>query len=282
MPSLLHSNKALRVISFLFFLSIPAWCRAQALPYGAYAASLADAVSGFPKLPQLRPNPAVLAYQPRFLFSTYAGQGFGLSALRQGGLKMAIPTRAHVVGLSVHSFGNETYREVAVSFALSGVWKPASNRPLYLGLSSTVRTISIDGFGTRYAPHISAGYLVELWPALHLGLAYETKLYPTELAWAARLHVGLGLEASPGFWLLAGWMKERGFSPMGQFALETPVLPLLALQVGLTNKPLRYSAGLQIRLSRLRIGFSGTYHIFLGWTPSIAAYLIGRRPKAQP
>ena len=271
-----------RYAAFIWLAFLSSLLAAQPMDSGTRAAGLAGATVALGDLLSIRPNPAAIADANTFAVTLFASRGFNLPALKLGSAGFVAPLSFVTVGVDAQTLGDELFRETDLRLGFARALKLGSSRSIYTGVSGTVRSTSIRDYGNRTALALSFGTLVEIWPALFWGFAYENLAQsnsPSRLP--ERMHIGLAFNSMLPTQILASVAKERDFPISARVGLEHRIGKILRLQTGFATQPNRVAAGLEILLKWIAVGIAGERHEFLGWTPGISANLFLTSPSAH-
>lgn len=239
----------------------------------ARADALGNGTTGVPAAVGVQSNPAASAALtgPTALF--YARQGFGLSALRYGATYLAVPRGWGTVAAGASTFGFEDYREVHLSAGYARGISFGTSRALRAGATLRYYHTSIAGYGNAMALGLNLGLGVRLLRSLHFGVA-ATNVNGTVLVEGEpiprTLALGLSYRALDTVTVVLDVFKDVDFPATVRGGLEVqPVAPLF-LRAGVTTAPVRFSAGVGIRLGPLNAQVAAEQHQHLGWSPSVA------------
>ena len=241
---------------------------ARVMALGGAATALTEDVWG-------ASNPAAWATLPGRAFSFFAGQAFGLSALRLGAFHYAEPTRYGAFAGGARTFGFEDFRETHFNAGFARGFRLGTSRRLFLGTNARyVHVVQGGGYGSAGTVGLSLGALVSVLPAVTFG-AHATNLnapsLSTEMGAEELPHtLALGLSYTPDERLLVLLDAFKDIDRPLSVRAGVQVLPVeaLALRAGITTQPTRFTAGLGLRTGRLRAGLAAEQHQALGWSPA--------------
>lgn len=216
-------------------------------------------------------NPAASALHRRRLVSFYARESFGLSSLRYGALYATWPKDWGVPSIGASTFGGEAYREVHYSLGYARALSFGTNREVQVGLSARYYHTRIAEYGGAGALGLHLGLLVPLLPAVHLGAKAANVNGPSLVdgeTLPQTLSVGARYRVNKRFLVVMDVFKDRAFPTSVRAGLEARPLPMLALRVGVTSAPTRFTGGVGLRLGWIRAHLAAEQHHRLGWSPS--------------
>ncbi|MEO0557270.1 MAG: hypothetical protein AAF170_03700 [Bacteroidota bacterium] len=222
-------------------------------------------------------NPATWATLADRRLALEGSQAFGLADLRLGAASAAVPTSFGTLAVSGRSFGGSVHRETRV---VAGIARPLALsrvRALDVGLAVGVESASTEGFGSASTVLLDAGVQGDLLPALRLGLSARNLLglgrgaetdLQRSVSTVPTLAVGLAYTPSDHAVLVLDALQDldRGLS-MRAGAEARPV-DVLALRVGVSTQPVRYTAGLGVLAGPARVDLAVEQHETLGLTPA--------------
>ena len=222
-------------------------------------------------------NPAAWAGLPRPRAGIQASRAFGLSELQLATLAAAAPTPVGVVGLGARSYGFDEHRETRVALGLARGVRLGAARQLDVGLSLGYEALATAGYETVGDVLLAAGVQGDLVPGLRLGLAGRNLLALARAGDADLRHsaatvpglaVGLAFSPSDRSLLLLDADHDLDFGLSIRAGAETIVADVLALRVGVSTEPVRFSAGAGIQAGPLRADLAVERHEVLGLTPA--------------
>lgn len=259
------------VLAGLLVLALPA--QAQALEGGARAAALGGATTALAGDLWGHANPAAWATHSERAVSFFASEAFGLSELRLAAFQYVEPTRLGALALGARTFGFSSYRETHGTLGWARGFHLGTTRQFHTGLRLRWHQVSIPVYGNAGALGVSAGWLVEAMPRLHLGMQ-ATNLNGPKLAGREELprslSGGLGYQAEARLRVLLDAYKEVRYPLSVRAGLEVQPVEALSLRTGVTTQPVRFTAGVGIRLGHLVADLAAERHEVLGWSPGVS------------
>lgn len=222
-------------------------------------------------------NPATWATLSNRRLALEGSQAFGLPDLRLGAASAALPTSFGTVAVSGRAFGGGAHRETRV---LAGFARPLAlsrARTLDVGLAVGVESASTDGFGSTSTVLLDAGVQGDLLPSLRLGLSARNLLgvgraaevdLQRSVSTVPTLAAGLAFTPSDRAVLVLDALQDldRGLSIRA--GADVHPVEVLALRVGVSTEPVRYTAGLGVLAGPARVDLAVEQHETLGLTPA--------------
>jgi hypothetical protein len=237
----------------------------------ARADALGNSTTALVSAAGVHANPAARATVPDVEATFYAREGFSLSALRYGATHVTVPVAWGALSGGASTFGFDEYREVHLSGGYARSVQFGTARSVHLGLTARYHHTSIEGFGSAGAVGLNAGFVLTLLRSLRLG-AHATNVNGGALVENAplprTLAVGLAYRALDRMRVLVDLFKDVRFPTAIRGGIEVHPIPILALRVGITTAPVRFTGGVGARLGPLRADVAAEQHQDLGWSPS--------------
>ncbi len=246
---------------------------------GGRGAGLANASLTFTDINSIFVNQAGLGFLENLSFTAYGENRFlGTSGINSFLVGAALPTeKMGTFGLSLHYFGYGTYNEQKIGLAYA---RKLSSR-FSIGAQ-------FDYLGTRIAEYGSANTFT-----FELGiLAKVTKHFDLAAHVFSPIRVELpNGDKLPSIFKLAGTYSpsemvritaqvekdlEQDF--VARFGIEYHPMHALYIRAGVSTSPLLASFGLGLNLKGLKIDVATSYHLALGFTPSLGvSYVVGEK-----
>jgi long-subunit fatty acid transport protein len=223
-------------------------------------------------------------YNPAGLVQLSATQGavffipqqFGLAELRTASLAVAVPFSFASIGLSIEQFGFELYRETNVTIAAgrSIDWGVSA------GIALNLHRISIERYGVAQRVTIDLGLLAQAQDDLSFGFAMKNLAAATIGQTRERMPqmVFLGARYAPWkeFQMTVECEKDTRHPLIVKAGVEQRFLEIIALRLGISTNPDKFSAGIGARYSIFEFSYAGYSHPQLGWTHQIEiSFLLG-------
>ena len=192
------------LVFILFISSIPLFpANGQPISGGARKLALASSVVALPGYPWAEENPASPGNISKRVASLFMSRKFGLRELQISAFNIVQPIGATVLALEGQSFGFQSYRELLFRGTIAHAWNFGSSRPVWTGLSFTLKNVTIEDYGNTGVYSLSFGLLFEIWPALYLGTStLHTIQSASPIAFIERYQTGLAYQFQESSWLL--------------------------------------------------------------------------------
>jgi hypothetical protein len=252
--------------------------RAQFAEGGARVLALGRAGVALGAEPWGHTNPAAPAALDGRRAALQASQAFELEALRLATLAAAAPTPVGVVGLGARTYGFDEHRETRVVVGFARALPLSATRSLDVGLAVGYQAAVTEGYEAVGTPLLSVGVQADLVPGLRAGLAGRNLLALGRTGLDDLQHtastvpgvaVGVAYRPSERALLLLDADQDLDFGLSVRAGAEVVPVEALALRVGVSSgQATWYSAGVGLRLDRLRVDISAERHEALDWTPA--------------
>lgn len=248
---------------------------------GARGAGLANASLTFTDVNSIYSNQAGLAFLENLSFSVYGERRFlGADGLNSFLVGVAYPHKEiGTFGLTLHHFGYGRYNEQKIGLAYA--------RKLTKRFSIGVQ---FDYLGTRIAEYGSAnsftfelGLLAKVTKHFHLAAhvfsPVQIKL-PNGDAIPSVFKIGGVYLPSQKLRISAQVEKDLVKPFAARFGIEYMPTNVLYIRLGVATTPTLASFGIGLKLKALKIDVATSYHLSLGFTPSIGlSYVVGEKPQ---
>ena len=207
-----------------------------------------------------------------------ASRAFGLGELSLGALAAAAPTPVGVIGLEARTYGFDERRETRVRAGYARRLGLSPTRGLAVGLAVGVEPASTAGFGSETALLLDAGVQGQVVPGLRVGLAGRNltglgRSDSTNLRRSAAavpgLTVGLAYAPSDRAVLVLDADHDDDFGLSVRAGVEVLPVSALALRVGVSSTPVRFTGGVGVATGPLRVDVAVELHETLGLTPAV-------------
>lgn len=215
-------------------------------------------------------NPAVLPGQERQV-SFYGIRNYGISELTDMAAAGALPLgpRAGTLGVGLHSYGFELYRESRFRLGYSN-----SYAGLQLGLAPGLTHVSIQDYGSAAAFTLDIGLAYELIDEVLRFGARATNLNRGRMGQAREelpraLAAGLSYRLASRGLLTGEVFKDVRFPLSYRGGLEVRLYQQLYMRGGLSTEPLTYALGMGYRTGWVSINLAAQQHYVLGWSPGL-------------
>lgn len=223
-------------------------------------------------------NPAAWAGVEAPRAGLQGSQAFGLSELQLAALGAAAPTPAGVIGLGARTYGFEEHRETRVSVGLGRGVRLGATRRLDVGLAIGYEALTTQGYASVGDVLLAIGVQGELVPGLRLGLAGRNLLalgrsmeadLRRSAATVPGLTAGLAFAPSERATLVLDADHDLDFGLSVRAGAEVIAADVLALRVGVSSEPVRFTAGAGVAAGPLRADVAVEVHEVLGLTPAV-------------
>ena len=268
--------RPLLVLASVLALALPA--RAQYAEGGARTLALGRAGAALGAQAWGHLNPAAWAGLTDRRAGLQASQAFGVSELRLGALSAAAPTAFGTAALAARTYGFTERRETQVKAGLGRRLALGASRALDVGLAVGVETASVEGYGSETAVLLDLGVQGEVVSGLRAGLSGRNLLAlarddASDLRQSAgtvpAVTIGLAYAPSETSTLVLDAVQDLDFGLSVRGGAEVYVVPELALRVGVSSEPVRFSGGAGVVVSGLRADLAFELHETLGLTPAV-------------
>ncbi len=222
-------------------------------------------------------NPAAWASLEAPRAGVQASRAFGLGELQLASLAAAVPTPAGALGLGARTYGFDEHRETRVTVGIGRGVRLGASRQLDVGVAVGYEALSTERFGSVGDVLLGAGIQGELVPGLRLGLAGRNLLalgrgmeadLRRSAATVPGLTVGLAFSPSDRATLVLDADQDLDFGLSVRAGAEVYAVEALALRVGVSSEPVRFTAGAGVRAGPLRADIAVEAHESLGLTPA--------------
>ena len=223
-------------------------------------------------------NPAAWADLQDRRAAIQASQAFGLSELRLGALTAASPTALGTVALAARTYGFSERGETRVKVGFARQLALSTNRRLDAGVAVGVETASVQGYDSETAILLDVGVQGRVVNGLRAGLSGRNLLalarddeadLRQSSATVPGLTVGLAYSPSEKATLVIDADQNLDFGLSVRAGAEVFVVPALALRVGVSSEPVRFSGGAGFAAGPLRADLAFELHETLGMTPAV-------------
>jgi len=235
-------------------------------------------------------NPAGAGWLSHQAIALSASRPFGLAELDTQELSVLQPAFGWVLGLHARRFGGRLYREMTIG--ISGARRIVDI--LSAGCCLRGRQLAIRGYGSDESWSLDLGLVALPGERWRWGMAVHNlnngRLGRDRQGMPQVLMVGLACRPEERLWLsgeLLGDLTDLSVDPFGspayplewRLGCEARLRNMAALRLGLQNRPLRISAGLELAAGPLRLGYAWRSHPLLGSTHHVTL-MAHRQPHA--
>lgn len=245
---------------------------------GARALGMGGAATGLPGVAWGHANAASWSTLDARAFALFASQTFGLAEMRTGAAVYAEPFPWGALAAGARSYGFADYRETHVLLGGARAFALGTTRAFHLGIALRYQHLAIsNGYGSAGAIGLSAGWLVDVLPALTIGFQATNVNFPEAGGDDLPRTFALGLSYRPAHnaTVVLDALKDVVWPVTVRGGFEIVPVPQLALRAGATLQPARYTLGIGVHLGRLRADVAADRHenAELGWTPAFTLAL---------
>ena len=274
------------LLSTLFTLLLSSMLLAQnGIPQNASArgAGMANASLTFTDINSLYVNQAGLGFLENLSFSVYGERRIiGADGLNCFLVGVAYPhEKIGTFGLSLHYFGYDTYNEQKIGLA----YARKLTKHFSIGAQFDYLGTRIGEYGTAHSFTFELGVLARVTKHFHLAAHVFSPLQvqlPNGDKLPSVFKLGGAYIPSSKVRIAAEIEKDLENPFVGRFGVEYHPIPALYIRAGVATTPIVGSFGLGLKVKSLRIDLATSYHIVLGFTPSLGlSYRVGEKP-AEP
>lgn len=247
------------------------WAGGENNGRGVRAVSLANSFVALADDPwTLRHNAAGLAGISSTQGSVFfVPQQFGLEELKTVAAVATIPFSFGTIGAGIDQFGFSLYKEMTVSL---GIGKRI-DWGISGGLTVNLHRFSIQRYGSSQQATVDFGLLAEITDDARLGCSIKNiwgaTIGVTKDPLPQVLHLGASISPVSGLRVVIEAEKDIRYPTIAKVGVEQILFDILALRVGASNNPEKFSGGFGIRYAMFEFGYAGYSHSFLGWTHQI-------------
>lgn len=270
------------VVLFVLFTSALLTAGNDITTPGARAVGLANAVVAVSDGWSIHHNQAGLGFLKQSSAGAYYENRFLLPELAVNGGYFATLTKFGTIGVSARSFGYSLYRESKVGIAYARSFGPN----LSIGMQLNWEQVMLnDIYGNRNTLTAEIGALYKFNDKFTLG----AHLYnPTRSSLAdfnnerlpTIIRFGLSYKVNRKT-MLVGEVEKNIYAPESfKAGLDYELVSVLYLRAGVSNNPLRNTAGFGLKLKQLQVDFAASFTQAFGFTPHFGlTYHFGREKK---
>lgn len=220
-------------------------------------------------------NPAGLAQAKQLQGIALLEYPFALSELQRAGFGLVAPLEHSTFGFKAATFGFDAYRETQFSLAYSRLL----NSNFSLGAELIYWNQNIAEYGNKGFLTFALGLQAQLSPTLkagaHLYNPIRARVTEQEMTFSS-LQLGLIYQPSEQLDILAEVYKDIDFPAQVKAGIDYKIEDKLALRLGISTAPVRFSFGLGIRvLPGWAVDLAASRHEFLGFSPGFSLRYTG-------
>lgn len=213
-------------------------------------------------------NPASLQAN-HHVVGFYSQRNYGISELTDVAVSGSSPTNFGIMGVGIHSFGGDLYKETRIRLAYARIMGSVK-----FGAVVNYNMISFGGgYGNASALGIDLGILVMVAKDVTLGArttninqpAYdgEDEYLPRELA------LGIACQLEEALDLYVDVVKDVRFPVSIRGGVEIHVIEGLKGRVGVMSEPDTYSVGIGYQVDAWEVNLGFQKHGYLGISPGL-------------
>ena len=223
-------------------------------------------------------NPSTWATVSDRRLALEGSQAFGQADLRLGAASAAMPLSVGTVALTGRTFGTGALRETRVMAGFARPIPLSRARSLDAGLAVGLESATVDGFSSASTFLLDAGVQGDLLPALRVGLSARNLLgigrgtdvdLQRSISTVPTLAAGLAYTPSDRTVLALDALQDLDQGLSIRAGVEAHPVDVLALRVGVSSDPVRYTAGLGVLAGPARVDLAVEQHETLGLTPAV-------------
>ena len=205
-------------------------------------------------------NPGAIVWHGGIEVTAVYDRPFGVRELQTGMVGMLLPLRNTALGFRFEDFGFALFREQTMGVTVGH----RVRKRLGLGLTLRSLRLSAEGVGSRSWVVFDLGTRVVFPGGVRFGMA-AWNVGGTSMSLLGQGGMaGIGIEVSPGVFVLVDVRKESGLPAGGGAGIEFEMGKRTKLRLGVGNQPERFSGGFGVRKGYFTIDYSAAYHSILG------------------
>ncbi len=196
----------------------------------------------------------------------YSPAPFGLTELANGYVAYHEPFSFGSLAIGGMTYGFDLYRESKVILGYSYNY----DNKFFAGVSFNYHNYSIQNYGSTGTIYFNLGGLVYLLNELRWGFLVNNinraTIADIDDQIPMVLATGFSFDILNNFSLNAALEKDIRYSPSVQFGVDYEIIEYLALRLGGSNQPSRFTAGVGINYSIFSLDYAFFSHPDLGMT----------------
>jgi hypothetical protein len=215
-------------------------------------------------------NQASLAQQKTKAIGVFSENRFGLKALSNSILAMALPTTRGNFGLQLNYAGFKNFNESKVGIA----YAKKLSKKIDVGIQFNYYNFKVPTYGGASAINIEIGAIYQLTQKLktgfHVSNIVGSKLNKTtNQKLAQRYSFGLGYDVSDNFFIVSTIVKEEDKPINIAASIHYQFVHQFFAKAGFNSENSLAFAALGVGWKNFKLSFSGSFHPQLGLSPSI-------------
>jgi hypothetical protein len=215
-------------------------------------------------------NPAGLSWIKRLSLEIGYERLYNMPDLAVSNVVLAHPLAGGGIGLNLHSFGNNVYREIETEVSVGR----SIGAVAALGATFGYHWLSIRDYGSDGDVSLSLGLQAKPMSNLIWGLwvrnLNEAQIGQSGDPFPQETVVGASYDISQRILALLDVSKQPRYPETYKFGIEAWLNPYLVARAGIQHQPNRAGFGLGILWKVWQIDYGTASHVELGWTHSIS------------
>ncbi len=242
-------------------------------PIGARSIALSNAFISVSDVWATFHNQSTLSDINHFSAGVFYESRFLIEELSLAAATAAFPVVSGNIGLSFYQFGKGSYKECKAGLAYSKCLSKRLNAAIQLDYffrhlpenEKTFGFVTVElGFSYKVSKDFTFG--LHVFNPVHNGFEpnYNNEKMPVILRFGGNYHYKNSV--------LAAVEAEKNFDEdlIVKSGVEFYPVPKMALRVGVSGKPVKFSAGLGYTIRKFTCNIAFSYHGNLGYTPSVS------------
>lgn len=203
----------------------------------------------------------------------YSPAPFGLSELANGYVAYQQPFSFGSLGIGGMTYGYDLYRESKIILGYSYNY----DNIFFIGAAANYHSYSIQNYGSTGVFYFNLGALVYILDNLRWGFSTSNVNRATvgdqDDQIPVVLSTGFSFDILNNFTLNFALDKDIRYDPSILFGIDYDLIEYLALRLGGSNNPSRFTAGLGINYSFVSLDYAFFTHPDLGFTHQVGLIL---------
>jgi hypothetical protein len=258
------------VVAIFFCVPFCGYCQAVRDPVTVCYIGLGAYSNVHPDVFSFHTNQAALAKMKMLSAGIYGEKRFLLNELSLYDAAIVLPTSSGNFGLDTRYYGFSDYNESQVGLA----YGRNLGSKVDVGVQFNYYNIRIAGYGNAAAINFEIGTIFHLADNLDAGLHVYNPLSSSlgkndEEKLASVYSVGIGYDASEGFFMSIEIEKEEDKPVNVNVGLQYKFLPQLLTRIGISTATSSLYFGIGFGLRSMRFDVTASYHPQLGITPGL-------------
>jgi hypothetical protein len=252
------------------FCSLSSGAQLVQHPAGSFYSTLHAYSSQFKDAFSFIGNAASLAGLKEFSAGIFSERRYLLQELSSHSIVAGLPTASGNFGVRANYFGGPVYNETTLGFT----YARSAGAKADIGVQFQYHALSTERYGAASAVTFDAGAIFHLTDFLHTGLSVYNPVGITlgQDGQEKLLSVysgGIGYDASPQFFISAAAEKVEDQPVSVNAGFQYFFAENLFARAGLRSTTAVYYLGFGVKLKRLRLDATASFHPYLGVTPGL-------------